>query len=194
MTIYPDEQKTNLIERRLPPQNADVPRLSRETGIPKDTLYGWRRQALLRYRRGARGLTPTVVAGSGERWRAEEKFARVVETAALSEAERGEYCRKRGLYPEPLQAWRLLRYRRACEQAPPSSSSGQGFATSGADQAVSRRPANGPFDTSGGAADKRRIREWERELRRKEKALAEAAALRVLRKKAAAIGGTDEAV
>jgi transposase-like protein len=95
----------------------------------------------------------------------------VVETAALSEAERGEYCRKRGLYPEQLQAWR-----RTCEQA-------------NADQAVSRRPANGD-----GAADKRRIRELERELRRKEKALAEAAALRVLRKKAAAIWGTDEAV
>ena len=36
----------------------------------------------------------------------------VVETAALSEVERGEYCRERGIYPEHLQAWR-----RACEQA-----------------------------------------------------------------------------
>jgi len=46
MTIYPDEQKTSLIERMLPPQNADVPQFSKETGIPKDTLYGWRRQGL----------------------------------------------------------------------------------------------------------------------------------------------------
>jgi hypothetical protein len=38
------------------------------------------------------------------------------------------------------------------------------------------------------------VRELERELRRKEKALAEAAALLVLRKKAAAIWGEDEAV
>ncbi len=52
MTIYPDEQKTSLIERMLPPQNASVPQLSKETGIPKDTLYGWRRQALW-----ARGLS-----------------------------------------------------------------------------------------------------------------------------------------
>jgi len=35
------------------------------------------------------------VAASSERWSAEEKFAMVVETAALSEAEQGEYCRKR---------------------------------------------------------------------------------------------------
>jgi transposase-like protein len=84
MTIYPDTQKTNLIERMLPPQNARVPQISKETGIPQDTLYGWRRQALR-----ARGIRPTP-AGGGERWSTEEKFAMVVETAApqakLSEA------------------------------------------------------------------------------------------------------------
>jgi transposase-like protein len=46
MTIYPDAQKTSLIERMLPPQNARVSQISKETGIPKDTLYGWRRQAV----------------------------------------------------------------------------------------------------------------------------------------------------
>jgi hypothetical protein len=163
MTIYPDEQKTSLIERMLPPRNASVPQLSKETGVPKDTLYGWGRQALW-----ARGLSPTP-AGGGERWRAEEKFAMVVETAALSEAERGEYCRKRGLYTEQLQAWR-----RACEQA-------------NASQAAPRLKHEAQ-------ADKRRIQELERELRRKEKALAEAAALLVLRKKAEAIWGKDEDV
>jgi transposase-like protein len=138
-----------------------VPKLSRETGIPQDTLYGWRRQA-----QRAQGLTRTPAAGNGERWSSEEKFARVVETAALSEGERGEYCRKRGLYPEPLQAWR-----RACEQA-----------TRGT-------PSAGGGERS---AERRRIREWEAELPRKDPALAETAALRVLRKKAQAIGGEAE--
>ena len=163
MTIYPDAQKTSLIERMLPPQNARVPQISKETGIPKDTLYGWRRQALR-----ARGLSPTP-AGGGERWSTEEKFAMVVETAALSEAERGEYCRKRGVYPEQLQTWC-----RACEQA-------------NAGQAAPRPKRDAQ-------ADKRRIEALERELQRKEKALAEAAALLVLRKKAAAIWGKDEDV
>jgi transposase-like protein len=161
MTLYPDEQKRSLIERMLSPQNADIPQLSRETGIPKDTLYGWRRQA-----QRSRGLTPTASASGAERWSAKEKFAMVVETAALSEAEQGEYCRKRGLYPEQLQAWR-----RACEQA-------------NAGQAASRPKT--------GTADQRRIRELERELSRKERALAEAAALLVLRKKAQAIWGEGE--
>jgi hypothetical protein len=91
----------------------------------------------------------------------------VVETAVLNEAERGEYCRQRGRYPEQLQAWR-----RACEQA-------------NAGKAASR-PKNEA------QADKRRIQDLERELRRKDKALAEAAALLVLRKKAQAIWGKDE--
>lgn len=161
MTIYPDAQKTSLIERMLPPQNARVPQLSKETGIPKDTLYGWRRQAFQ-----ARGLSLTPPAG-GERWSAQEKFAMVVEAATLSEAQRGAYCRKRGLYPEQLQAWH-----RACEQANAAQTT--------------------PRPKSAVQADKRRIQELERELRRKEKALAEAAALLVLRKKAEAIWGKDE--
>ena len=94
----------------------------------------------------------------------------VVETASLSEATRGEYCRKRGVYPEQLQSWR-----QACEQA-----------NAGKNAAAGRTPA--------AAAEQRRIRELERELRRKEKALAETAALLVLRKKAAAIWGRDEDV
>jgi transposase-like protein len=162
MTIYPEQQKDSLIKRMLPPGNADVPKLSRETGIPQDTLYGWRRQA-----RRAQGLAQTPAAGGGERWSSAEKFAMVVETAALSEVERGEYCGKRGLYPEHLQTWR-----RACEQA--------------------NRAA--PVSAGGeGSAARRRIRELEQELRRKERALAETAALLVLRKKAQAIWGEPEA-
>jgi transposase-like protein len=42
MTTYPDDLKAKLIERMLPPQNASVSALARETGIPKDTLYCWR--------------------------------------------------------------------------------------------------------------------------------------------------------
>lgn len=162
MTIYPEEQKARLIERMLGPKAESVPTLSRESGIPKDTLYGWRQQA-----RRARGLRPPE---EPERWSSEQKFAMVVETAALNEAERSEYCRKRGLYPEQLQSWR-----RACEQA-------------------NGVPGKAPSRTRNGATDQRRIQALEWELRRKEKALAEAAALLMLRKKADAIWGTDEAV
>jgi len=73
MTLYPDEQKVGLIERMLPPDQANVPRLAKETGIPRDTLYGWRRQALR-----ARGLSTAPATGGGERWSSAEKFAMVI--------------------------------------------------------------------------------------------------------------------
>ena len=38
--------------------------------------------------------------------RAEVRFAAIVETATLSEAEVAEYCRKKGLYREQLAQWK----------------------------------------------------------------------------------------
>jgi transposase-like protein len=163
MTIYPEEQKAELIERMIGAEKVSVPDLHRETGIPKDTLYTWRIQA-----QGARGIMPKASGGCENRWSSEEKFAMVVESAALNEVERGEYCRKRGLYPEQRQNWRRL-----CEQANEGKKKG-----------------SSSFSMAQ-ASNQRRIRELERELHRKEKALAEAAALLVLRKKADAIWGKD---
>jgi hypothetical protein len=56
-------------------------------------------------------LLPNADAGP-EGWSSRDKFAAVLETAALNEADLAEYCRKRGLYPAHIAAWRS-----ACEQA-----------------------------------------------------------------------------
>jgi transposase-like protein len=113
------------------------------------------------------------VPGSGnsqspEQWSAEKKLAVVIETSTRSEVELSLYCRQKGLYPDQIKAWR-----QAC--------------LDGQSSAVQRtQPTR--MQTS---ADKKRIRELERELDRKEKALAEAAALLVLRKKLNALWGDD---
>jgi transposase-like protein len=166
MRTYSAEFKASIIEKRLPPQHVEVVQLAQESGIPKDTLYSWRSQA-----RRERGLTASPAAEAGHRWSSEEKVTVVVETAALNEAALGEYCRQRGLYPEPITTWRA-----ACQQANP----------------VAPSPKARPLSEA--QADKRRIRDLERELRRKDKALAEAAALLVLQKKAQAIWGDSEDV
>ena len=90
----------------------------------------------------------------------------MIEAAALNEAELGDYCRRRGIFPEQIAIWR-----EACEMA------------NDWDRAAATRIAKETRD------DRKRIQQLERELARKEKALAEAAALLVLRKKAAAIWG-----
>ena len=41
-----------------------------------------------------------------EKWSSEDKFAIVLEAAALNEAELAEYCREKGLHVEQIEAWR----------------------------------------------------------------------------------------
>lgn len=90
----------------------------------------------------------------------EEKFAVVLETSILWAVELSEYCRAKGLYPEQIKAWK-----QACITG------------------NTTKPNKRAKQTLEQKADKKRIKELERELRRKEKALAETAALLVLRKK-----------
>lgn len=105
-------------------------------------------------------------ASDSEGWSSQDKFNAVLESAALSEVELAEYCRRRGLYPEQLRRWRT-----SCEQANAQS------------QSAARQEADAL------KAERRRTRDLERELRRKNAALAETAALLTLRKKARAIWG-----
>ena len=79
------------------------------------------------------------------------------------EASRNAWCRENGLFAHQLQQWK--------------DSATQSLAA----------PEEARASPSQTKADRRRIKELERELRRKESALAEAAALLVLSKKTAAI-------
>lgn len=98
-TTYSPEFKASIIAKMLPPNNVPVPQLMAETNIPKDTLYAWRAKA----RQDALGAA--VSGGTSQRLSSEEKFAVVVESSALNEVEMGEYCRRKGLYPQEIAAW-----------------------------------------------------------------------------------------
>jgi transposase-like protein len=156
VTQYSEEFKASLIARMLPPNNVPVPQLVRETGIPKDTLYTWRSKH--RKAQGSAALAPATGGGL----RSEEKFTVVIETAGLNEVELGEYCRRKGLYPQQIQAWR-----NTCKQA--------------------HDPAGAKTDREQLRRQTKAIKQLQAELRRKEKALAEAAALLVLQKKVQAL-------
>lgn len=101
---YSPERKEAVLKKILPPQWLALSELAGEERIPEATLYHWRKEA----RRQGR-LLPDGDQGP-EAWTPRDKFAAVVEKASLSEAGRGEYCRRRGLYPEQIRTWRL-----ACE-------------------------------------------------------------------------------
>ncbi len=89
-----------------------------------------------------------------------DKFAAVLETAALNEADLSVCCRERGLYPEQIEQWG-----EACKEAYDW------------DRAQNKKLQQRRRE------DRQRIKVLERDLRKKEKALAETAALLVLSKK-----------
>src|SRR5919108_4389048 len=98
---YAAEFKESIIARMLPPRNESVSSISKETGIPVDTLYTWRIQNRNNQR------IPTKSSSCGARnYESEEKLMAVIETASLSEIELGEYCRRKGYYPEQIAGWR----------------------------------------------------------------------------------------
>ena len=102
-------------------------------------------------------------------WTSADKFAAVLETAPMSEAEIAEYCRAKGLHTTQIVAWR-----EACAQANDWE-----------------RASSAELKSATKAADERN-RRLEKELARKERALAEAAALLVLRGKLVDRFGEDE--
>lgn len=163
MPRHSEEFKLSIMKKMMPPQNKSLAEISKETGIAKSTLNGWQKKAR------ANGIPVTSGKQLPEQWSTHDKFSIVVETVTLSEAELAEYCRKKGLYVEQVQAWKD-----ACVQA------------------------NGgiPEETARSKKElrlkEREIKNLSQELKRKESALAETAALLVLRKKANAIWGDSE--
>ncbi|WP_293675293.1 transposase, partial [Thiolapillus sp.] len=160
---YPKERKEAVLKKMLPPNPKTIPQIAKEEGISEATLYNWRKVA----RREGRLLPDGDNTPQG--WSSADKFAAVLETAAMNEAELAEYCRQRGLYPGQIQQWR-----EACAQANDwDRRQNQRL------QEVRRK-------------DEKQILKLEKELRHKEKALAETAALLVLSKKLEAIWGDEE--
>ena len=58
MKTYSREFKDSILTKLLPPNNVGVPQLAAQTGIPRDTLYGWRREALGQARRPPAATAP----------------------------------------------------------------------------------------------------------------------------------------
>jgi transposase-like protein len=163
MPRYSKERKEAVVRKMCAPENKTLLEISKEEGIGLQTLYYWRSQA-----RSKGKLMPdsgTTPVG----WSSKDKFAAVLQTAGLSEEEISQYCRSRGLYPEQIKVWK-----EACEAANDWES----------EQSRLLKAA--------GKEDKKKVSKLEQELLRKEKALAEMAALLMLRKKISALWGTDE--
>ncbi len=175
---YKQRFRSEMVKKLTAPNAPSQGELARETGIPQPTLSRWVREATTlddvaakksiapgpKRKRKTRGSTAAAPRRPRER-SAEEKLQIVLEAAKLSDAELGSFLREKGVFEIELLEWREM-------------------ALAGLNREPAVRPAT--------PAEVKRARDLERELRRKDKAIAEAAALIVLKKKVQALWGDED--
>lgn len=160
MATYNKDFKEKLIKLMLPPENRSVKELVDEYGIHEQTLYKWRKDAK------SKGVVYQDNGTSRQKYSKEMQFQIIIETSLLNNNDLSEYCRRKGIYAEEIEAWKK------------AFVSGETDEQSKMKQELKEKDAE--------------LKSTKKELDRKEKALAEAAALLVLRKKMRAIWDSDE--
>jgi len=166
-TQYSEKFKARMVERMTGPRKVSANALSKEVGVPQGTLSRWLRMA---------GSVSSVSndderrkpkAKRPEDWSPREKLAAVMEAGGVSDADLGAWLRRKGLTEEHLRQWQEALEDRA----------GAVFA---------------PREQRASSEERRRVKELERELKRKDKALAETAALLVLQGKMEALWAAED--
>jgi transposase len=168
LTNYTDGFKARMVRRMIGTERISASSLSGEVGVAQPTLSRWAREArtiapMNQKKNNRNSSTPP------HRWTAEEKLDAVLEAASLSDDELGAFLRRRGLHEAQLREWRAIVLR----------------ASKDALDDRKKKPAKN-------ATEAKKIKALERELHRKEKALAEVAALLALKKKADQIWGDED--
>lgn len=169
---YSEKFKLRMIQRLTGPDAPSATTLSREVGVPQPTLSLWLRRA--------RSL-PLMATPPSDRdqpkkptspksWSADEKYRAVLDASQVADADLGEFLRKRGLHAAQLEQWRRAAAEGATAALRPARKQGR------------EQPK----------VDARRVRALERELARKDKALAELAALVALKKKLELLWGDED--
>jgi transposase-like protein len=152
-----------MVQRMAGPRGLSATALSKECGVSQQTLSRWRRDASTL---PAMGGGDDMDRGSSrpKQWTAEEKFRVVLAAAELPDSQLGEFLRREGVHTAQLEEWRQLVLAALATRKPSAKAN----------------------------PEARRIRELERDLDRKNKALAEVTALLALKKKAQELWGDED--
>jgi len=174
---YSNKFKSAMVHRLSGNNAISANSLSREVGVGQSTLSKWLRDASVvqpeTFQYPTNELAKeafynmTKTPKSPKDRTPEQKMQAVLESSQLSEEDLGAFLRKNGLHESNLKQWRLEML-------------------GGLQTTASKKKAKGK------SAEAKRIRQLEKEVNRKDKALAETAALLVLKKKAQAIWGDEE--
>ncbi len=165
------------MQRLVGPKAVSANQLAHEVGIHQSTLSRWLRDAQpsdMGTPKGTEQKPPPRTAtkeATARKLSADDKMRIVFAAEALAAEDLGAFLRREGVHDADLDAWRA-----AVKTAAVAALNG-----------TSSKAA--PARSS---AERKRLHELERELRRKDKALAEAAALLVLEKKLQALWGDGD--
>ena len=174
---YSNKFKSAMIHRLSGNNALSAKALSREVGVAQTTLSKWLRDASVVQPETFQGpansflkedlFTMSKTPKRPKDWTPEQKMQAVLEASQLSEEDLGAFLRKNGLHESNLTQWRLEMLGGLKNSAAPKKPKGKSF-------------------------EAKRIKQLEKEINRKDKALAETAALLVLKKKVQAIWGDED--
>jgi len=167
--MYNKAYRAIVVQKATGPNAPTLEALAEEFDASLSSIYRWVKAAV-RVESKSVGLDDNPICLSRQTkmkrphdWSPKEKLTVVIEAASLTDVELGAFLRNKGLYEAHLQQWR--------EQ-----------------MLDGLKPI--PVQNKKNASDSKRIRELKKDLRLKERALAETAALLVLKKKPRKSGGT----
>lgn len=157
---YSEKFRSRMVQKMTGPGARSAVALSASAGVPQPTLSRWLREA--GSVSGMKSKRPPSAKPHSKSRSPQDKLRLIIEAAALSGDELGEFLRREAIHEADLTRWR--------------ESSLEGLSGKVTEAATAD------------ATDKR-LRKLEKELQRKDKALAETAALLVLQKKVREIWG-----
>lgn len=157
-----------MVKRLVGPAAMSATALAKECGIPQSTLSRWLREASTLPQMSDETDKPAPKTT----WTAEEKLRVVLEASRLSEADLGAFLRREGLHSAQLEEWRRAMLDSLTDAKRP-----------GKRNSAERRRAKKEAEL---------VRELQRDLHRKNRALAEVTALLALQKKVQAIWGDGD--
>jgi transposase len=161
-TRYSAAIKASVLAKAFAPNPKSVVELAKEFNIPVGTIYTWKYN-MLHNQNPKQGNNPQRPQDKS----VEVKLQSVIDTANMTEAEQGAYCREHGIYADHLDAWKKQFL--------------DGFVNAN----IKQQKADNQQITN-------ENKQLKRDLHRKDKALAEVSALLILQKKADLLWGVNE--
>jgi transposase len=157
--------RNRMVARLVGPHAISATALGKETGLHQATLSRWLKEAS-NLRRKMPDDDTKLPKKQPQEWTPEEKLQIVLEASTLTEGELGVFLRNKGIHEAVLTEWKH-----------------QALAGLRGTEVASKLQTG---------RESREMRELRRELKRKDKALAETAALIVLKKKVQEIWGAED--